>query len=137
MANERIFVGMSTPWGRADSARMLAEGIGEVGTPSHGGVWLSIERRKQLPVGFPRQTWYEEDCDWAIPFVVFAPDIVMGGEQYAVKTIMDGHHKQCLERWHPDLFELYFGVEARSMKTKFVNADGQDAMEAIAASLAT
>ena len=104
--------GMRTPWGVADSAYMLARGIGSVGTPSHGGIKLSPERNKEVPEKFRAAGgWYEEDCAWCVPFCVFEGDIYVGGQPCAVKAIESGQHKQSAKNWMPDFFEAFYGVE--------------------------
>jgi len=94
---------MSTPWGTADHVEKIAEGVIEVGTPSHGGIGiekplaeqrLSTEARaKAIQQG--GWFWFEEDCDWAIP-VAEMPDLFTeprhGPERVA----------EVLERWHPE-----------------------------------
>ena len=60
---------MHTPWGNADHVRVVAEGITEVATPSHGGFHLSPDRVAQMPEGARKRSgWYEEDCEamWVI-----------------------------------------------------------------------
>lgn len=80
-------VGSATPWGVADFVKVLAPGVVMVGTPSHGGIWLSRERCDAMPrelagvVTFvesggpqaPREggRWYEEDCDVALVALAF------------------------------------------------------------------
>jgi len=49
-----VHIGMQTPWGRADYARPLADGIGVVGTPSHGGIKLDDFHNRLVP-GFWRE----------------------------------------------------------------------------------
>lgn len=41
--------GGRSPWGQIDHVEILAPGIAMVGTPSHGGIWLAPERRKDMP----------------------------------------------------------------------------------------
>jgi hypothetical protein len=59
---------MNTPWGQSDSVEMVADGIWDVGTPSHGGVKLSCKRQALLPANaklhnfFKTLAWWEEDC---------------------------------------------------------------------------
>ena len=76
----------NTPWGRADGKEILADGIISYSTPSHGGIWLSPKRQAKLPPGitnFLRDLqWWEEDCDWAVPYVIFAADILAHGTAY-------------------------------------------------------
>jgi len=56
-----------TPWGRADWIHKIDDGIVMIGTPSHGGIWLSQERIKELPEHYEPFTrsrqWAEEDED--------------------------------------------------------------------------
>lgn len=97
-----------TPWGIADDATELAKGIISYSTPGHGGIWLSAKRRdivkKLVPSvknwngGFE---WWEEDCDWAIPYLIFADDILAGGNAYehqlsveAAKSTIEHYHKE-------------------------------------------
>lgn len=70
----------STPWGKPDYPypEQIADGIYWYSTPSHGGYWLSPERREQMPPALRairpfggREGWYEEDCDWAIVALSF------------------------------------------------------------------
>jgi hypothetical protein len=70
----------ATPWGQADNATVLAEGIISYSTPSHGGIWLSSARRAAI-AGLGAETylggleWWEEDSDWSVPFFFFREDI--------------------------------------------------------------
>ena len=63
-------MGCSTPWGEADEVIEVAPGIVEVGTPGHGGIWLSAARAKRIPgAGIPEPkggAWFEEDLDYNI-----------------------------------------------------------------------
>lgn len=62
----------ASPWGPIQYAHNLAEGIVFVSTASHGGFWLSQERRDAVPALWRRYAaswshgwgdqWYEEDC---------------------------------------------------------------------------
>ena len=56
-----------TPWGCIDSVREEADGVYFVNTPSHGGLWLSLERAATLPDDYQPFTrnrqWHEEDVD--------------------------------------------------------------------------
>lgn len=61
-----------TPWGRFDSCERIASGVYFVSTPSHGGYWLSPERRAEVDAKFPGfetfagGNWFEEDQDWSV-----------------------------------------------------------------------
>jgi hypothetical protein len=73
-------IGDNTPWGAADHVDTIAEGITHVTTPSHGGIHLSPDRNALVPEYMKRDGafasqrragWYEEDCDWCIPAIIF------------------------------------------------------------------
>jgi hypothetical protein len=77
-----------TPWGPAQGAKELAPGIMSYFTASHGGIRLSPERQRQLREHYKGSNflgnfeWWEEDCDWAIPYVFFAKEIEKQGVAY-------------------------------------------------------
>ena len=61
-----------SPWGPITLATRKSQGIWFVSTDSHGGFWLSPERREELPeemkgTSFLNKShgdeWWEEDCD--------------------------------------------------------------------------
>jgi len=97
-----------TPWGMSDYEEVLAEGIISYGTPSHGGIWLSKARQDQI--GQKSQflgtaEWWEEDCDWCIPYVFFIEDIRKYGKAYKIesnfeyaKILKAGFEKRAQER---------------------------------------
>lgn len=96
-----------TPWGQADNAVELAPGIVSYSTPSHGGIWLSAERRKQLPevkTFLGGNEWFEEDCDWAIPYVFFAEDIRVHGKAYKFEENL-AQALRTVEKWHPEFMK--------------------------------
>ncbi len=68
----------NTPWGRPDRVDVIADGIACVYTPSHGGIVLSDARAAKIPAGIRPWTsdprFWEEDCDWAVPYLVFTDD---------------------------------------------------------------
>jgi hypothetical protein len=59
-------------------------------TASHGGIWLSKDRQRQLAYYKQFLTdnfnhsleWWEEDCDWCVPYVFFADEIREHGTAY-------------------------------------------------------
>lgn len=111
------FSGMSTPWGKADHVSAIIPGVWTVSTPSHGGIRLAADRNARVPDymraaafnGNGAAGWYEEDCDWCIPFVVFEAEILAAGDPYAVKAIQSGQHKETLRNWLPACYEQFFG----------------------------
>lgn len=69
----------TTPWGKPQTTEILADGIVEFTTASHGGIWLRPERNAQVPMQLKQSSfcqnglrgWYEEDCDAEIVRQVF------------------------------------------------------------------
>ena len=97
---------MSTPWGRADYAKDLCEGIGSVSTPGHGGIKLNRQRNAAIPKPLRREGgWYEEDCDWAIPFFFFNADL------RAVDARGVDSAESTLKEWMPHEFTAATGRE--------------------------
>lgn len=75
-------IGTRSPWGEIDSAHTLIDGIVTVGTASHGGMWVSPERRAQMPppLRLGRKAWYEEDCETALVAVAFARELDLNAD---------------------------------------------------------
>ena len=67
----KIKRGDRTPWGAADNSKELGDGVYEVSTPGHGGIYMGAEARAAIPADV-RSTfrnggaWAEEDCEMAI-----------------------------------------------------------------------
>jgi len=74
MEERSIKVGSVTPWGYADRVVIHDNGIVEVTTASHGGIYVPPHLNLEIPTqwrragykGLPMQGWYEEDCDWCM-----------------------------------------------------------------------
>jgi len=68
---------ISTPWGQSEHVKVVAKGIWEVSTPSHGGYLLSDARLGAMPEAlrylnnFGKGNWFEEDCEWALVAAAF------------------------------------------------------------------
>ena len=97
---------MYTPWGESDSQEILAEGIVSYGTPTHGGIWLSSERQAQLPEGIDNFVhdlrWWEEDCDWVVPYILFKDDIEKRGTAYQFAENLSSAYV-IAKRYHPEM----------------------------------
>jgi len=99
---------MYTPWGFSDSKETLAKGITSYSTPSHGGIRLSPERIEQVPqscidANFLKSgEWWEEDCDWCVPYIIFADDIRAHGRAYKFEESLE-LAKDTARYHHPEL----------------------------------
>jgi hypothetical protein len=103
-------VGDSSPWGRIDYARELVPGVVQVGTSSHGGLYLSPERNAAVPEVFRQTTdgdagWYEEDCEWAKVAFVFPEVAAQMSEPETLGTI-----EKTVKQWYPDAYEAFTGA---------------------------
>jgi hypothetical protein len=99
--------GKFTPWGQADGQEELAPGIISYSTASHGGIWLSAERRKALNYDknwLKTAEWWEEDCDWAVPYYFFAADILAHGKAYKFESNLKAAI-ETVRRFHPEFLE--------------------------------
>lgn len=117
------YEGMSTPWGKAQYVYLTIPGqIAFVSTAGHGGIKLSRKMNAQVPDYMRRKGgWYEEDCEWAIPFVVFASQILANTVENSAdfSCIMKGEHITTLRNWFPAYYERYFNTtlkEGESLK---------------------
>ena len=97
-----------TPWGQAQHQTKLADGIIFYITAGHGGIWLSAKRQAALPAcnnWLNTKEWWEEDCDWAVPYIFFGNDIQKYGayqfnENLSAAYALAEHH-------HPDFFKAH------------------------------
>jgi hypothetical protein len=94
-----------SPWGTIDGIEVMAEGILRVFTPSHGGIWLSPERRATLPAWAhtvnstfcAKPRWWEEDCEAAVPLLAFYDDL----RQEVRDRISYEKVREWAIAWHP------------------------------------
>jgi hypothetical protein len=97
---------LHTPWGKADYGVELLPGVMQVSTPSHGGFYLSLQRRAALPLliqevptfcGEP--CWFEEDCDWALVAIGY-PALFTDRQLYAaVLTVQHTSYHKAAALW--------------------------------------
>jgi len=116
-------VGSRSPWGAIDHVTVRAPGIAEVSTPGHGGVKLDRSRNAKVPASVRRKGgWYEEDCEYAIPVIVFP--------EAFEDRVVEGAHKS-LKNWEPEAYTAITGesvsledsYELRRRAFKARNAD--------------
>lgn len=93
---------LNTPWGYADQVDPVGDkGILWTSTPSHGGLFVPDELMRQLPAelrgsnGYSgKGNWFEEDCEWAIPVIVWPDQFPEKYCKAAVETVqMYAKHK--------------------------------------------
>ena len=106
--------GASSPWGPIQTVAPLGPDAVSVTTASHGGLRVSLTAWSRLPeairqTAYSQEGWFEEDCDWALPYLAlgldaFERDAARAAEvhQAAVRTV---------QRYHPQHAAL-LGVAA-------------------------
>lgn len=95
--------GSSSPWGPIQTVTPLGPEAAVVTTASHGGLRVSLAALRRMPESI-RQTaysgdgWFEEDCDWALPYLAlgldaFEPDPGEAARQraLAIRTVRAVH----------------------------------------------
>lgn len=95
--------GGHSPWGAIQSVLPLGPEAVVVTTASHGGVCVSAAGLARIPeplrqTGFSAGGWFEEDCDWAIPYLVlglnaFEAERGQANAQAARRTIWRWHRE--------------------------------------------
>ena len=89
-------------WGKIQYAEKLVDGVWSVGTAGHGGIKLDRKHNKAVPEYLRRSGgWYEEDCGWAIPFVLFR-DELQNLPKYDYNQAV-----QCFKSWFPTGYEKW------------------------------
>ena len=97
--------GMQTPWGTAQTVTQIGAHVYFVSTASHGGVKLPAQLNRQIPDYLRRASgWYEEDCDWAIPFACLPPATWFPEQISRGRNALD-----TLRDWYPDEYERFTG----------------------------
>ena len=103
--------GQSSPWGEVQSVTKISHGIRQVSAAGHGGVLVSASYNAKIPAYMrnPKGA-YEEDCDWAIPVVVFQPQWRKWAEKIgrSADVLMD-EAINTLRNWHPEAYETFTG----------------------------
>lgn len=112
---------MYTPWGESQHVDNIAEGIVSVDTASHGGIRLSLERIKQLPAAALKNNyrgggvWWEEDCDWCVPWLVFENEFrayyEAKGDVWVERNVEAA--KQIASIYHPAFYAEWLAREAQ------------------------
>ena len=97
-----------TPWGPSQTESVIAPGIINYETASHGGIWLSRNRIDEMPHYMRGHTWgsngdhwYEEDNDWG--FVALSwPQYFTERQLDAARQTIGCFHPEVLKKWMAD-----------------------------------
>ena len=106
--------GTSSPWGPIQTVTPLGPEAVSVTTASHGGLRVSLTALARMPdpvrsTAYSRDGWFEEDCDWALPYLAlgldaFEVDAPRAAEVWAAAV-------RTVQRYHPYHAQL-LGVAA-------------------------
>lgn len=71
--------GGSSYWGTIQDVTPYGPDAVSVSTASHGGFWVSPEGLAKIPAKYHATpyspgAWFEEDCDWCIPYLALGLD---------------------------------------------------------------
>ena len=96
-------LGDLSPWGAVDHVQALGPHVVVVATPSRGGLWVSPEAMTLIPAplretAYSRGGWFEEDCDWCIPY------LALGLHRYETGA---GRGAEVLEAAHKTLLSCH------------------------------
>lgn len=99
----------SSPWGAIQEAQQPFAGVWQVSTASHGGFYLSAERREAMPQKYIRASfngqgrggWFEEDCDWCFVALSFPDEWREWRGERAERDLE--YAQDSLARYYPDL----------------------------------
>lgn len=122
-----------TPWGRPDSTTIIAPGIIEYSTPSHGGIYLDASRVAQLPPGIAgcrtfaggdrdNGLFLEEDLDSVLAMLAF-PEFFTPRDVFCALRTLTG----CASRPYKG-----YGVDWPSVNEGFIG-EPRERVERIAA----
>ena len=100
--------GRSSSWGTIQHAKRYTIGgdviAVSVSTAGHGGFWVAPEHRGKLPAA-RRAAWYEEDSEWAIPYVA----LNLGATETDSHGSFAQQALETLRNWEPDAYEAMTG----------------------------
>lgn len=91
-------------WGQIHDAEQIIPGMWRVSADQGGGIILSEERQRAMPLSFklPTPGHYEEQCEWCLPFVAFSEEITTALIPCPAATIQLAH--DFARRWYPDQY---------------------------------
>ena len=98
-----------TPWRSVQNAEELAPGIISYSTASHGGIWIDKKHQQKLEKytinnWLDPSQWWEEDCDWAIPYVLFSTEIQTHGKPYKFTENLMAAYNIVISQ-HPEFYK--------------------------------
>lgn len=135
------YEGVSTPWGRSQGGNCFMPGVTFYSTAGHGGLKVFQKLNREIPAALRHDDgWYEEDCDFAIPFyflfdAISSHCLAHGLEGYTVSAEQyfhdfdKEHWRSSIERWNMAGSVLHFGTEYsdEQLKDRYSSREKLDA----------
>lgn len=129
--------GSRSPWGSIQGVEEIIPGMVNVDTPGHGGIHLDPPLQQRMPKAL-RNTWaggpwYEEDCDWCKPFVVFEAEILASETTHPrnKKCIEQKHHVNLLRDNFPDAYQVSPGGKTRTNGIRTTRQTGKPSAQPV------
>lgn len=98
------YEGVSTPWGKSQGGNLYMPGVTFYHTAGHGGLKVFQKLNREIPAAFRCDDgWYEEDCDFAIPFY-FLHDAI---REHCLTHGLEGHTMSA-EEWFGKYDKAYY-----------------------------
>jgi hypothetical protein len=96
--------GSSSPWGPIQTVTPLGPEAVSATTASHGGLCVSLTALARMPEAtratvYSRDGWFEEDCDWALPYLALGLDAFEGDAARAAECWSAA--VRMVQRYHP------------------------------------
>ncbi len=103
-------VGDQSPWGTIQHSQTLGPYCVSVSTAGHGGFWVASAELGRIPMTFRKMNnWFEEDCDWAIPYILC--DLAQYDDRDRTAYAL-----QSLERWNPKVLVHHQQMKAEATR---------------------
>ncbi len=107
---------MQTPWGPAQHRTPLGDGMIEVSTATHGGIYVPPNLNREIRGIWRREDcWYEQDCDWAIVALTYPDRFPQPRLDVA---------DELARRWYPEQYNIVMGgAEGGEPQTPAIDLD--------------
>lgn len=111
----------SSPWGFVHRSTPIIEGVWLLSTAGHGGIYVAPKLHDAMPehmkwTRFSEKGFFEEDCDWCIPFVFFEDDIIEScDDEWTLGVIKKKAHIETFRNHHPEKYAKHFDVAIETL----------------------
>ena len=109
---------MNTPWGPSqDITVLIPDTLLRVDTASHGGFYAPFIN--DIITEFSQRGWFEEDCDWVIPFIVLEGELREQVERGRLKGWYAENLEDIIRDAHTKVeepFNEYYGAIADNLR---------------------